>query len=302
MGMADTVFDQASRRAARLDPAGFFAWLLSSFPAVLRFGRWLDTRSTPPPGRREPTADTVAELHALHEPGPPWLFPVEFQTEPDATMFGRLLVQLGEAWQHLRPDPEPGSRYQLGAAVVNLTGTRQSAPASRLYRLPGPDGLVCGGQFRERYLAEESADQTLGLIEGKQLSRVLLVFVPLMQGGGEDGIITRWLGAAGQETDARLRAEYASLALVLANLKDWYPAWKQALKEWDMREAEILKEWKREGSVETAQRFLRRLLQQRFGELPVSLLERIEATSELDRLERAFDQVQQLTKLDDLVL
>src|SRR5262245_13737313 len=259
--MADTVFDQSSRRAARLDPAGFFAWLLTDFVAVLRFVRWLDTRSTPQPGEREPTADTVAELLGVQEPGPPWLFPVEFQTEPDPNMFGRLLVQLGESWQQLRPDPEPGSRYQLGAAVVNLTGTRQSVPASRLYHLPGPDGLVCGGHFRERYYAEESADQTLKRIESKELSRVLLVFVPLMQGGGEDGIINRWLGVAGQEQDSRLKAEYASLALVLAGLKDWYPAWRLALKEWNVREAEIVKEWKRQERIETLRETLRYLLQ-----------------------------------------
>jgi hypothetical protein len=300
--MAETVFDQASRRAARLDPPGFFAWLLSGFAAVLRFGRWLDTRSTPAPGGREPTADTVAELHGLHEPGPPWLFPVEYQTEPDATMFGRLLVQLGEAWQHLRPDPEPGSRYQLGAAVVNLTGTRQSAPASRLYRLPGPDGLVCGGQFRERYLAEESAEQALGLIEAKQMSRVLLVFVPLMQGGGEDGTITRWLGAAGQEEDARLRAEYASLALVMATLTDGSPAWKQALKEWNMRESEIVKEWKREERIETLRQTLRDLLQDRFGTLPEEWQARIEAVSDPDGLRQAVRQAPKVARLEDLSL
>jgi hypothetical protein len=300
--MAETVFDQSSRRGARLDPAGFFAWLLTGFAAVLRFVRWLDTRSTPRPGGREPTADTVAELAGLTEPGPPWLFPVELQTEPDPNLFGRLLVQLGESWQHLRPDPEPGSRYQLGAAVVNLTGTSQSAPASRLYHLPGGDGLVCGGRFRERHLAEESADQTLTRIEGGELSRVVLVFVPLMQGGGEDGIISRWLAEAGREPDPHLRAEYGSLALVLAHLKDWCPAWRLALKEWNVREAEIVKEWKREGEVEGLRRTLRRFLEGRFGRLPQEVLERIEGASTPDQLDRALDQVNQISKPEDLAL
>jgi len=285
----------------RLDPVGFFTWLLTNFAVVLRFVRWLDTRTTPRPGGREPTADTVAELQALQEPGPPWLFPVEFQTEPDPDMFGRLLVQLGNSWQQLRPDPEPGSRYQLGAAVVNLTGSSKSAPASRVYQLPGDD-LMCGGRFRERHLAEESVDATLTRIENKELSRVLLVFVPVMQGAGEDAIIQRWLDVASQEADSRLRAEYASLAKVLVDLKEWAGTWKQALKEWNMRESPTVNEWKQEGEVEGLRRTLRRLLERRFGPLPQELLERIAAISELDRLDRALDQVQQITKLEDLSL
>jgi hypothetical protein len=141
-----TRFDQAARRAARLDPVGFFCWLLTEFAKYLRFVRWLDPRTTPPPGQFEPTGDTVAELAALGEVAPPYLFPVEFQTEPDPGMFGRLQKQLGQAWEDQRPDHLPDSRYQLCAAVVNLTGTRQSAPASRDFRLPGPDGLWWGGK------------------------------------------------------------------------------------------------------------------------------------------------------------
>ena len=306
--MADTVFDQSSRRAVRLDPPGFFAWLLTNFAAVLRFGRWLDTRSTPSPGGREPTADTVAELHELAAAAPPWLFLLEFQTEPDANMFGRLLVQLGEAWQHLHPDPERGSRYQLGDGVVNLTGTSESMPASHLYQLPGGDGLVCGARFRERYLAEESADQTLRRLESGELSRVVLVFVPLTQDGGEDAIIRRWLDVASQEADSRLRAEYASLALVMAEQKDWFPAWNQALKEWNMRESQVVKEWKLEGKqegklegrIETLREMLRFLLQDRFGAVPEEWSARIEAAADPERLQQAVRQVPKLTRLEDL--
>ncbi len=300
--MADTVFDQSSRRAARLDPPGFFAWLLTNFVLVLRFVRWLDTRSTPQPGQREQTADTVAELQELQRPAPPFLFPVEFQTTPDPMMFGRLLIQLGESWQHLRPDPEPGSRYQLGAAVVNLTGTSESVPASHLYHLPGGDYLLCGGHFRERYVAEESAEQTLTRIESKQVSRALLVFVPLMQGGGDPGIISRWLAEASRETDARLRSEYASLALVLAELKDWFGAWEHALKEWNVRESKVVKEWKQEAAVEALQQTLRDLLQDLFAPLPHEWLARIEAISDPDRLRQAIRKVPKLTRLEDLSL
>ena len=48
------------------------------------------------------------------------------------------------------PGPTPPS---LAPAMA-----RWSFSASRLYHLPGGDDLVCGGRFRERYLAEESAE------------------------------------------------------------------------------------------------------------------------------------------------
>ena len=83
--MTQTRFDQAARRVARLDPVSFFTWLLTGFAKYLRFRRWLDTRTTPGVEEEsEQTGDTVAELEAVDAPAPPWLFPQEFQTEPDA--------------------------------------------------------------------------------------------------------------------------------------------------------------------------------------------------------------------------
>ncbi len=58
---------------------------------------------------------------------------VEFQTQPDPEMFGRLLGYLTGLWLMLRPDDEQGSRFHVGAAVVNLTG---SGSAGRELRWP----------------------------------------------------------------------------------------------------------------------------------------------------------------------
>ena len=40
-------FDKVARRACKLRPAAFFAWLLTRFAEHLRFVRWLDTRRIP---------------------------------------------------------------------------------------------------------------------------------------------------------------------------------------------------------------------------------------------------------------
>jgi hypothetical protein len=219
-GMKGTRFDLAARRVARLDPLGFFCWLLTDFARLLVFVGWLDPRSAPEGDDPEVTGDTVARLETVAEVAPPWMFPVEFQTVPDPDMFGRLQKQIGQWWNDLRPDALPDSRYQVCAAVVNLTGTRQSAPASRLYRFPTADGLSWGGQVRERYLAEESADQTLARVENGELRPCILALIPVMHGAGELGIIHRWRAAATLEPDARRRTDLAALALTLASLKE----------------------------------------------------------------------------------
>ena len=87
---------------------------------------------------------------------------MEFQTEPDPDMFGRMMKQCGDLWMELRPDENPGSRYQVAAGVVNLTGGETSVPASRVYVLPTPDDVMVGMKMKERVLATESADATLG--------------------------------------------------------------------------------------------------------------------------------------------
>lgn len=246
-------------------------------------------------------ADTVAELAETGRTAPPWLYLVEWQTEPDPDMFGRLLVELGQLWQKHRPDPHPGSRYQLAAAVVNPTGTRGSLPASWEFTLPGPDGTACILRVRERYLAEESADEMLRRIERGEVARCVLPLIVLMQGGGEDGIIQRWLAAAALEPDAKRRGEYGLLAATFAELKDWGQAWVTALKGWNMRESQTALKWRREGKIEAKQETLRQLLELRFGQLPGEVIRRIETATELATLEAAIGQVLTITRTEDIL-
>jgi hypothetical protein len=69
-----------------------------------------------------------------------------------------------------------------------------------------------------------------------------------------------------------------------------------------MGESEVVNEWRREGAVEALQRTLRRFLEQRFGTLPQATINRIEAASDINRLDQALDQVDHLRSLDDLSL
>ena len=297
-----TRFDLTARRVARLDPPGFFAWLLTDFEQHLRFAGWLDPRSTPPGTDPEVTGDTLARLKELAGDAPPWMFPVEFQTVPDPGMFGRLQQQIGLWWEDLRPDPLPDSRYQVSAGVVNLTGTPQSAPASRLFRLPTPDGLFWGAKVRECYLADESADKTLARIESGELRRIILALIPPMQGAGEPAIISRWVAEARREPDARRRADLGSLALTLAALKDWFPVWKEALKEWNMLESPYVLELQAEATLKATLKALKTFLEARFGPLPAEVLQRIEATTDLDKVDQLLRAAPRISRLEELPL
>jgi hypothetical protein len=311
--MATDRFDQTARFTARFDPEGFLAWLFPGFAEHLRFERWLDTRTAPMPGMANQTADTVGELFALHNVEPPWLLLLEFQTETDPEMFGRLLEQLGKFWREHRPDALPGSRYQLVAAVVNLTGTLESLPASRQFTFPiRKRGL--GLAVEERHLATESAADTLDAIARAETAKSILSFIPLMTGGGEEGIIQRWLEIAGAVPDHRRRGELGSLALTMADLKPWCAEWQKALKEWNMRESTFVQGWinvgigegrdkgRDEGRLLALRHTLRTLLTKRFGPVSADVLTRIEATTDPETLDRAFNLAFDIASPEDLPL
>ncbi len=88
----------------------------------MNFVRWIDTRRLPYPGQPDRTCDTVAHVERLDENHRPWAIVVEFNIEPDAVMFGRLLGYLGSLWIEEKPSNERGDRFEIGAVVVNLTG------------------------------------------------------------------------------------------------------------------------------------------------------------------------------------
>ena len=293
-------FDQTARYVARFDPDGFFAWLFDGFADHMRFERWLDTRTAPMPGQPNQTADTVGELFALYVPQPPWLLLVEFQTEPDPEMFGRLLEQLGKFWREHRPDDLPGSRYQLVAAVVNLTGTLESLPASQQFVFP-LDNVGLGLAAKEIHLATQSATATLDAIGKGMTTKSILAFIPLMTGGGEEGIIQRWLGIAGAEPNHRRRGDLGSLALTMAELKPWFGKWQVALKEWNMRESTVINGWIDEGRVAALRENIRTILTTRFGAVSADLVRLIDQSTDLRQLDRAFMQALTVKSQEDLL-
>ncbi len=233
--MSRNVYDQGARYAAKLDAVGFVRWLLR-IPSLIFHG-WLDARRLPFPGEADRICDTVACLEDPAVPGVLWAVPVEFALEPEADLFGRLLSYLGLLWLEMRPTQERGSRYNVGAAVVNLTGRGHTSRDMNLA------GMRTSLTVEERDLVEEDAVSILAGIASGAMARCLLPFVPLMQGGAEAGIIQQWLQLASVEPDARLRGDYGGLALVFAETANCRPVWQQDLQGWNVVQSQQVLEW-----------------------------------------------------------
>ena len=282
--MTRNFYDQASRYAGKLNPPGFFRWALR-MPAV-GFHRWLDTRRLPFPGETDRICDTVAHLEDPADPGVAWAVPVEFAIAPRAELFGRLLVYLGQLWEEERPTAERGSRYQVGAIVVNLTGRGHTSRDMRL----GATGMRTCLAVVERNLEEEDAAAVLAGIAAGTIASCLLPFIPLMQGGAEAAIMAEWLRLAALETDARLRGDYGGLAVVLAEAAGRRDVWKQALRGWNVIQSQQVLEWMAEGEVKGEVKgkvgTLLEVLGLKFGPISADLASAIRATADLATLSR----------------
>ena len=288
-------FDKASRFALRFDPNAFLSYLLGNQSAE-PFQGWIDARGTSFPGDVERTGDTVAQFQ--YEDRAPWAIAIEFQTEPDALMFGRLLVYLGNIWLTHKPDEERGSRYHVGAVVVNLTGRGQ---ASREY-VWQQDTLATTLKVLEWNWVDQNTDEILSGIEAGRFQRGLLPWVPLTDQGHSVEMIERWKASASLEPSFRKRAEYGALACIFADAAECGETWRNALKGWDMKQSQSVLNWIKEGREEgreEGRRFgqtdgqkqmardsIRLVLTERFGIVSEALSTAIELQSDLATLRK----------------
>jgi hypothetical protein len=292
--MSRNRFDQASRYTAKMDPTGFSAWLLGVPALPLPFVGWLDTRTLPFPGDPERTCDTVACLDDGSRSAP-WAVAIEFCLTPDPTLFGRLLVYLGQLWLERRPGQEEVGRYQIAAVVVNLTGT---GATSRDMRLP-PTILRTCLEVVERNLATEDGAALLEQIASDRAFRCLLPWIPLMRGGDELAILNGWKELAAAEADPQRRGDYGGLALVFAEAAGRQVLWKEALKEWNMVESQQVLEWMAEAEIKARANDVLRLLEKKFPPgAPADLKAIIQACTDLNRLGNWFDAAIDATSLD----
>jgi hypothetical protein len=237
----------------------------------------LESQVSPPQGVPFLRCDCVAGLRSRSGKQAPWACLIEAQAQPIPRMAVWVLVYLGLLHEDLRHGPHDQDRFQMMAAVLNLTDTtlstaidwlppvkpaapqpeQQPAPQPEQPPAPQPEqqpalqpeqqpfGVKC--KFWARNVRQEKADETLEQIAQGKVALCILVWVPVMVGGDDPQVLKRWQEVALLEKEPHLLADYVVLALVFAELAGRQDAWSAALKEFNVKDSQIAQQWEDKG-------------------------------------------------------
>jgi hypothetical protein len=295
------VFDQASRYVLKSDPAAFFTWRMRRFVEHFVFLRWLDTTTLAFPGGPGRICDTVAEFEPPADEEPRRLLDVEAQSQPHADMLERLGEYAYRLRRSLRYGEKPARKYQVVSVLLNLTGPEQTPELDM--RQPELDDAGAHLVVVQVTFTTEDAALTLAGIASGELSRGVLPWIPLMQGGDEEGIMVEWRRLALTEPNEQRLADYGGLALVFADLADRQEVWAQALEGWNVKQSRQVLEWqaeaRQEADLERFRRDILRALELRYrGPVPTDLAAQVAALTDLEVLSQWFDATQTADNLE----
>jgi hypothetical protein len=270
----------------------------------LQFHSWLDARRLALPGEGDLTCDTVAGFHLAGQAELSHALIVEFMAELRSNTLDRLLAYVLRARTESPSAEGQELPPRIGGVVINLTGPAQARAVQATF--PGVPECDWGFGVLQWTLREESAADTLADIAAGRTTRWILPWIPLMQDGAETAIIEQWKQVALTEPNAETRSWLGAFALVFARLAKRDDLWKQALRDWDMRNLQEVDYWQNEGraegQLEARQDDLVALLEKRFGPLPKELLQRIQALTDGARLKTDLRQLLDIHSLEDLQL
>jgi hypothetical protein len=270
MGM----FDQAARYACRTAPQAVARRLLRMVRERLELDQFHDTRTSPLPGQRDRTVDSVLALRDLDRPASPCLIILEFQAEHDEDKLHTTLVSVAHMRADVRHGPEHKGRYEVFAGLVYLRG--QASDTSLGMTLTDETGQRLAGTWHTVLfwnVEEDEAGQALAEVEADfEHLWGLLFWVALMRNGARAENIAAWLALVRRVPSKRHQADLARIALVFAELAGTLHEWREALKEVDMQESRVVLEWtadaRRQERVEALRATLVRQAELRFkGEL-----------------------------------
>ena len=242
-------YNEAELHAIKeLDPHGYLRWQLPELDPDLVWYTWLESQVAPPAGLPFLRCDCVAGLRSRSGRQPPWACLVEAQAQPIPRLAVWLLVYLGLLHEDLRHGPHDRDRFQMMAAVLNLTDTTLATtidwvppvPAPALPSEPRPFGVQA--RFWARHVRQEQAEATLEGIAAGRIALCILVWVPLMIGGDDPDVLERWQEVALLQKEPHLLADYVALTRVFAELAGRQAAWTAALKEFNMNDSVFLTE------------------------------------------------------------
>ena len=291
--MAD--YDDAERHALHeVEPEDQLHWLLEEVDEDLTFFGWLQTQVAPPPRVPQLRCDCVAGLRSRSGTQPPWACLIEVQGQPLAGMAVWMTIYLGLLHNLLRFDGR--DPYQMMGVILNLSEgelshtihwrvpLKQQAPAApsadagQAASVPSPaqaPGVSC--TYFIKNVRKESAEKILDRIDHGELGLCILVAIPLMAGADQPDTVRRWRELATRQQQLHLRAAYAALALVFAEMAGRTTLWQTGLEGFPMQESAIMRQWRKDGMEEgiekgaltTARAAVLNVLQTRFPGTPV---------------------------------
>lgn len=234
-------FDQAARLVAELEPQALVGRLLADTGLSLSFERWFPTQTNPRLRSPEREADNVAVLADPANTARPWLLVMEFPDRPEP---GKIEVLLEEAAIfRSRALWEDGQRYLVLPALLHLTG--RADPAQIDMRTPRGHGLLHRPLLWD--IEGDNAAEVLERVASGTLSWSMLFWVPLMNRGGEDKIISRWREVVlATVEDQRRRDLLREVVLTFAELARTVPAWESGLEGWKVGESQMMNRWRAE--------------------------------------------------------
>ena len=130
-------YNEAELHAIKeLDPQGYLNWHMPELDPDLVWSAWLESQVAPPPGLPFLRCDCVAGLRSQSGRQPPWACLIEAQAQPIPRLAVWLLVYLGLLHEDLRFGPHDRDRFQIMAAVLNLTDTTLATAIDWIPPLP----------------------------------------------------------------------------------------------------------------------------------------------------------------------
>jgi hypothetical protein len=247
-------YDDAERHAIKeLDPQGYVSRQMPGLDPDLEWYTWLETQVAPPAGLPQLRCDCVAGFRSRGGKQAPWAGLIEAQAQPIPRLGVWLLVYLGLLHEDLRCGPEDRDRFQMMAAVLNLTETTLSTsidwvpPLAAAPTGPAEEPLGVKCRFWVRNVREEKAEETLDQIEQGKTALCILPWVPVMVGGDRPEVFQRWKALTLRQDKGYLLADYVALDLVFAELAGREGLWSAALKEFAVKDSRIAQQWEDKG-------------------------------------------------------
>jgi hypothetical protein len=294
-------FDETGRQACKVNGFGLVPWLdrFATEPMAANFTAWDDARRTSWPGGPERADDVVCILRRRADRQPARLI-VEVATEPRSDDRARLGIYELLLAIEVRGVLEDGPRVY--GAILHLTDSKQGVPLMLTRSATDPGVLV---KPIEVWLADESAADTLALIESGAVALCILPFVVLMRGSGEARNIDHWKRLASKpEVDLETRALFRSFALEFAELIPEQVNWQRALEDWEVRESQYSKSLELKGKTQGVVLGRQEDLVQGLGfkfqtPVPEPVRLAIEGTKDLQTLNRWFRTLFEVDSLEE---